>query len=157
MCLTWAGSRSSSRNRVSAVGAADVAAARGTQGVSAAWRRLEAADEAQLLEALAAHPALLERPVVINGDRARIGRPPEAVLEAVVRLHAPVCGLSALMTTTVPAMRETIELIHREAPWCKVMVGGAVLTEAYAREIEADGYARDAMAAVRCAETLTGG
>jgi len=43
--------------------------------------RLEEADEAQLLEALAAHPALLERPVVINGDRARIGRPPEAVLE----------------------------------------------------------------------------
>ncbi|HAB24138.1 MAG: arsenate reductase (glutaredoxin) [Pantoea sp.] len=43
--------------------------------------RLEEADEAQLLEALSAHPALLERPVVINGDRARIGRPPEAVLE----------------------------------------------------------------------------
>jgi len=43
--------------------------------------RLEDADEAQLLEALAAHPALLERPVVINGDRSRIGRPPEAVLE----------------------------------------------------------------------------
>lgn len=42
--------------------------------------RLENADEAQLLDALAAHPALLERPVVINGDRARIGRPPEAVL-----------------------------------------------------------------------------
>jgi len=43
--------------------------------------RLEDADEAQLLEALTAYPALLERPVVINGDRARIGRPPEAVLE----------------------------------------------------------------------------
>jgi len=43
--------------------------------------RLENASEAQLLDALAAHPALLERPVVINGDRARIGRPPEAVLE----------------------------------------------------------------------------
>ena len=81
--------------------------------------------------------------------------PPEAVLEAVTRLRAPLCGLSALMTTTVPAMRDTIALIHREAPWCKVMVGGAVLTEAFAREIEADAYARDAMAAVRCAEALT--
>ena len=81
---------------------------------------------------------------------------PEAVLDAVVRLHAPLCGLSALMTTTVPAMRDTIELIHREAPWCKVMVGGAVLTEAYAQEIGADAYAKDAMAAVRCAEALTG-
>ncbi|MDU5781000.1 MAG: arsenate reductase (glutaredoxin) [Pantoea sp.] len=43
--------------------------------------RLDDADEAQLLDALTAHPGLLERPVVINGDRARIGRPPEAVLE----------------------------------------------------------------------------
>ena len=77
---------------------------------------------------------------------------PEAVLEAVVRLHAPVCGLSALMTTTVPAMAETVELLHEKAPWCKVMVGGAVLTEEYAREIHADGYGKDAMAAVRLAE-----
>ena len=78
--------------------------------------------------------------------------PPEAVLEAVERLHAPVCGLSALMTTTVPAMAETVALLHEKAPWCRVMVGGAVLTEEYAREIGADGYGRDAMAAVRLAE-----
>ena len=77
---------------------------------------------------------------------------PETVLEAVVRLHAPVCGLSALMTTTVPAMAETVRLLHDQAPWCCVMVGGAVLTEEYAREIDADGYGRDAMAAVRLAE-----
>ena len=83
--------------------------------------------------------------------------PPEDILAAVQRLHAPLCGLSALMTTTVPAMAETVALIHREAPWCKVMVGGAVLTEAYARDIGADGYAPDAMAAVRLAEKLTGG
>ncbi len=81
---------------------------------------------------------------------------PEAVLAAVQRLHAPLCGLSALMTTTVPAMAETTALIHREAPWCKVIVGGAVLTESYARDIGADGYAPDAMAAVRLAEKLTG-
>lgn len=77
---------------------------------------------------------------------------PEAVLEAVERLHAPVCGLSALMTTTVPAMAETVALLHERAPWCRVMVGGAVLTEEYAQEIGADGYGRDAMAAVRVAE-----
>ncbi|MBR2660223.1 MAG: homocysteine S-methyltransferase family protein [Clostridia bacterium] len=77
---------------------------------------------------------------------------PETVLEAVERLHAPVCGLSALMTTTVPAMAETVALLHERAPWCRVMVGGAVLTEEYAKEIHADGYGRDAMAAVRLAE-----
>ena len=80
---------------------------------------------------------------------------PEAVLEAVERLHAPVCGLSALMTTTVPAMAETVALLHEKAPWCKVMVGGAVLTEEYARDINADGYGSDAMAAVRLAEQFT--
>ena len=80
---------------------------------------------------------------------------PEQVLEAVERLHAPVCGLSALMTTTVPAMAETVALIHEKAPWCRVIVGGAVLTEEYARQIGADGYGRDAMAAVRLAERFS--
>ena len=78
--------------------------------------------------------------------------PPEDVLRAVLDLHAPVCGLSALMTTTVPAMEETIALIHEKAPFCHVMVGGAVLTQAYADRIGADSYARDAMGAVRCAQ-----
>ena len=82
---------------------------------------------------------------------------PEAVLETVERLHAPVCGLSALMTTTVPAMAETVALLHERAPWCRVMVGGAVLTEEYAKEIGADGYGRDAMAAVRLAERFMNG
>ncbi len=81
--------------------------------------------------------------------------PPEAVLAAVQRLRAPVCALSALMTTTVPAMAETVALLHREAPWCRVMVGGAVLTDSYARQIGADGYAPDAMGAVRLAEKLS--
>ena len=80
--------------------------------------------------------------------------PPERIAETVRRLKAPVCGLSALMTTTVPAMEETIALLRREAPWCRVMVGGAVLTEEYARNIGADGYAADAMGAVRVAERL---
>ncbi len=80
---------------------------------------------------------------------------PEAVVETVVRLHAPLVGLSALMTTTVPAMEETIRALRVGAPWCRVVVGGAVLTEDYAREIGADHYAADAMETVRYAEGLS--
>ena len=79
---------------------------------------------------------------------------PEKVLEA-VRMHdLRVVGLSALMTTTVPAMERTISLLRREAPSCRVMVGGAVLTEEMAASIGADGYAADAMGAVRMAQRL---
>lgn len=78
----------------------------------------------------------------------------EDVLTAVEKYNAPVCGLSALMTTTVPAMEETISLLHKKAPWCKVIVGGAVLTEEYAKTINADKYACDAMEAVRYAESV---
>ena len=56
------------------------------------------------------------------------------------------------MTTTVPAMEETVRLLHERAPFCRVMVGGAVLTEEYASAIGADGYAKDAMGAVRLCE-----
>ena len=80
--------------------------------------------------------------------------PPEAVVEAVQRLHAPVAGLSALMTSTVPAMAETIRQLQTGAPWCKVVVGGAVLTQEYADRIGADKYARDAMETVRYAEEI---
>ena len=80
--------------------------------------------------------------------------PPEAVVEAVVRLHAPLVGLSALMTTTVPAMEETIRTLRKDAPWCKIVVGGAVLTADYAARIGADQYAADAMETVRYAESL---
>ena len=79
---------------------------------------------------------------------------PEAVLQEVVGLHSPLVGLSALMTTTVPAMEETIQLLRREAPWCKIIVGGAVLTAEYARAIGADKYASDAMETVRYAEQV---
>ncbi|MBR6781832.1 MAG: homocysteine S-methyltransferase family protein [Clostridia bacterium] len=80
--------------------------------------------------------------------------PPEAVVEVVVQLHAPLVGLSALMTTTVPAMEETIRALREHAPWCKVVVGGAVLTPEYAAAIGADRYAADAMETVRYAEEL---
>lgn len=79
---------------------------------------------------------------------------PEAVVEAVQRLHAPLAGLSALMTTTVPAMEETIRQLRLGAPWCKVVVGGAVLTQEYADRIGADKYAKDAMETVRYAEEI---
>ncbi len=82
--------------------------------------------------------------------------PPETVVEAVVERRAPLAGLSALMTTTVPAMEETIALLKEKAPWCKVIVGGAVLTKEYADTIGADHYAKDAMEAVRYAETVIG-
>ena len=83
--------------------------------------------------------------------------PPEEIVEEVVRLHAPIVGLSALMTTTVPSMEETIKQLRVHAPWCKVIVGGAVLTQEYADEIGADKYARDAMETVRYAEEITKG
>ncbi|MBQ8341106.1 MAG: homocysteine S-methyltransferase family protein [Clostridia bacterium] len=79
---------------------------------------------------------------------------PENIVAATVTLHAPLVGLSALMTTTVPAMEETVKLLRKQAPWCKIMVGGAVLTAEYAAAIGADFYAKDAMEAVRYAESL---
>ena len=69
-------------------------------------------------------------------------------------LHAPLVGLSALMTTTVPAMEETINLLKKQAPWCRTVVGGAVLTREYADRIGADKYAKDAMESVRYAEEV---
>ena len=82
---------------------------------------------------------------------------PEAVCDEVLRLNAPLCGLSALMTTTVPAMEDTIKLLRERAPFCRVVVGGAVLTQEYADAIGADKYARDAMETVRYAEEVFAG
>ena len=79
---------------------------------------------------------------------------PEEVLKVVVENKAPMVGLSALMTTTVVNMEETIKLLRKEAPWCKIMVGGAVLTQEYADMIGADFYGKDAMKAVAYAEEL---
>ncbi|MBQ7974239.1 MAG: homocysteine S-methyltransferase family protein [Clostridia bacterium] len=80
--------------------------------------------------------------------------PPEKIVETVVKLHAPLVGLSALMTTTVPAMEETIKQLKEKATWCRTVVGGAVLTQEYADKIGADKYAKDAMETVRYAETV---
>lgn len=79
---------------------------------------------------------------------------PEKIAAAVTKHHAPLAGLSALMTTTVPAMAETISLLREQAPWCRIVVGGAVLNEDYAKKIGADKYAKDAMDTVRYAKEL---
>ncbi len=80
--------------------------------------------------------------------------PPEKVLECVRTNKLKLCGLSALMTSTVPAMEDTIKLLNKEAPGCKVVVGGAVLTQEYADMIGAVKYAKDAMETVRYAEEV---
>ena len=80
--------------------------------------------------------------------------PPQTILETARREKARLVGLSALMTTTVGAMEETIRLLHSELPQCKVAVGGAVLTADYAAKIGADFYSKDAMQLVRLAEKL---
>lgn len=80
--------------------------------------------------------------------------PPEKIVETAVSLNAPIVGLSALMTTTVPAMEETIRQLRLAAPLCKIVVGGAVLNKEYADAIGADKYAADAMETVRYAEMI---
>lgn len=80
--------------------------------------------------------------------------PPETVVEAVKESHAPLVGLSALMTTTVESMEETIRQLRKEVPECRIMVGGAVLTQEYADMIGADFYGKDAMQSVYYAERL---
>jgi len=77
--------------------------------------------------------------------------PPEVVVEACKKDHVMLVGLSALMTTTVAAMEETIKLLRKECPWAKTCVGGAVMTQEYADQIGADFYGKDAMDTVRFA------
>ncbi len=78
---------------------------------------------------------------------------PQTIVDAVIENEATLVGLSALMTTTVVAMEDTIKLLREKAPQCKVIVGGAVLTKEYADMIGADYYAKDAMEAVRFAQS----
>ena len=78
----------------------------------------------------------------------------ETVLSAVLSHRAPIVGLSALMTTTVSSMEETVSLLKANAPFCKIAVGGAVLDEAYAKKMGADFYGKDAMETVRFAQEI---
>lgn len=80
--------------------------------------------------------------------------PPETVVETAKENNVKLVGLSALMTTTVVNMETTIKLLKEELPECKVMVGGAVLTQTYADMIGADFYSKDAMGSVRYANEL---
>ena len=82
---------------------------------------------------------------------------PKQVVDHVLTGNASLVGLSALMTTTMPAMEETINLIKKAVPNCRIMVGGAVLTEDYAKHIGADFFAKDAMSGVRYAESVFNG
>lgn len=91
-------------------------------------------------------------------DVLDLGRdvPPERVVEAVRTTGAKLVGLSALMTTTVPNMKATIEALHDAGLDCKVWVGGAVLTPSYAKEIGADYYCKDAKASADLAKQILG-
>ena len=80
--------------------------------------------------------------------------PPEKVVETVLNQDIKLVGLSALMTTTVVSMEETIKQLHDAAPECKVMVGGAVLNQEYADMIHADFYGKDAMQSVYYAQKV---
>lgn len=82
--------------------------------------------------------------------------PPERVVEAAIDEDAKLVGLSALMTTTVGSMAETIEALRRSGYDGKIMVGGAVLTADYAAQIGADYYARDAKAGADIAKQVLG-
>ena len=81
---------------------------------------------------------------------------PQEVLKTVQERDIKLVGLSALMTTTVVAMEETIKLLHTEVPGVKIIVGGAVLTPEYAKQIGADYYAKDAAESARIAEEVFG-
>ena len=81
---------------------------------------------------------------------------PEVIVDTAVRENVPLVGLSALMTTTVVSMEQTIRLLREKKPDARVVVGGAVLTQEYADSIGADCYARDAMATVHYADSVFG-
>ena len=82
--------------------------------------------------------------------------PPERVVETVQRENAPLVGLSALMTTTVPAMEKTIQALHTLPQPPVIFVGGAVVTPEYARQMGADYYAKDARQSVEIARKVLG-
>ena len=81
---------------------------------------------------------------------------PETIVECAIKEDVDLVGLSALMTTTVVSMEETIKLMRKKKPATKVAVGGAVMTQEYADQIGADFYSKDAMGLVRYADSLFG-
>jgi 5-methyltetrahydrofolate--homocysteine methyltransferase len=81
---------------------------------------------------------------------------PETIVEKAVRENVRLIGLSALMTTTVGAMEDTIRALRESGHECRIMVGGAVLTEEYAGEIGADRFVRDAKASADTAKEILG-
>ena len=81
---------------------------------------------------------------------------PETIVDTVLEHNIKLVGLSALMTTTVVSMEETIKQLRQKAPFCKVVVGGAVLTQEYADKIGADRYSPQAMDTVKYAKEIFG-
>ncbi|MBR4541559.1 MAG: homocysteine S-methyltransferase family protein [Lachnospiraceae bacterium] len=81
---------------------------------------------------------------------------PETIVDTVLEHNIKLVGLSALMTTTVVSMEETIKQLREKAPFCKVVVGGAVLTQEYADKIGADRYSPQAMDTVKYAKEVFG-
>ena len=81
---------------------------------------------------------------------------PQLIVDTALKEEVRLVGLSALMTTTVPSMEATIKLLREQKPGCKVMVGGAVMTEEYAKMIGADHYSKDAMGSVHYAQEVLG-
>ena len=82
--------------------------------------------------------------------------PKETIIQAAKEHHADIIALSALMTTTMQRMREVIALAREEGVTARIMIGGAVITQEYADEIQADGYSKDAAEAVKLARRLLG-
>lgn len=80
--------------------------------------------------------------------------PAEVIVDTAVKEGAEIIGLSALMTTTMMRMKEVVELAKEKGCPCKIMIGGAAITESFAEEIGADGYSKDAAECVRLVERL---
>ena len=81
---------------------------------------------------------------------------PELIVDTAIRLEVPLVGLSALMTTTLKSMAQTIALLRERKVPCKILCGGAVLTPEYAKQIGADFYAKDAKESVDIAKRVFG-
>ena len=82
--------------------------------------------------------------------------PVETVVETAIKEQVRLIGLSALMTTTLKSMEETIQALHESGHECKIMVGGAVVSADYAKQIHADYYARDAKESADIAKEVLG-